>query len=161
MGVAYLQPLMKNNPLYLETGLYLAGRGAKYPTGNDDVEMKMNMLYLQVPILITQHFDYKNVSLQPAVGIYYGLGVSGKSKSTIYGMSSEADLFKDSEVDGEEVTQLFTRSDFGIRVQLGLAIYKHYLVALGYDFGTLNIFKEKEHGRMRNNNFYISLGYNF
>lgn len=170
-GVVYKQPLVKNAPLYLETGLYVAGQGARFSMSGStfdssfnykkNVKAEIDMLYLQIPILITQHFNYKNVSFQPAVGAYYGFGVSGKLKATMGGRSVEADLFKDSEFGAEKVPQEFKRSDIGIRIHLGLAIYKHYLVALGYDFGALNIFKEKSSAKMRNRNFYVSLGYNF
>ncbi|MFQ7387562.1 MAG: hypothetical protein ACLRM8_08535 [Alistipes sp.] len=57
---------------YFETGLYLSGRGASVTAGDLDLgvegKAKFNMLYLQVPAVVSWHFNIKSVSIQPAAG---------------------------------------------------------------------------------------------
>lgn len=63
VGFAYQQPLLRALPLYLETGLYLTGRGgavnvADFGFGFDEElsgKVKFNMLYLQVPVVVSWH----------------------------------------------------------------------------------------------------------
>ncbi len=159
-GFAYEQPLLRALPLYLETGLYLSGRGSTIKEEGD--KWKYNMLYLQVPVSIGWRFNLGSVSLQPAVGAYYGLGIHGKMKYTgAEGGSFKIDVFKDDEVRGVDVSQRFKRSDVGLRFGVGAAISKHYYVGAGYDLGLLNIYKDSDEAKVKNRSFFISLGYNF
>lgn len=84
VGFAYQQPVLRVLPLYFETGLYLSGRGASVTAGDLDLDVegkaKFNMLYLQVPAVVSWHFNIKSVSIQPAAGVYYGFGIHGKLK---------------------------------------------------------------------------------
>lgn len=113
------------------------------------------MLYLQVPALLSWHFDVRNISIQPVIGIYYGFGFYGKLKGV---GNMKFDVFKDIENSG---VKMFKRSDVGLRFGLGVAIKKHYYVGLGYDLGLLDINKEREESKLTNGSFFISLGYNF
>ena len=118
VGFAYQQPVLRVLPLYFETGLYLSGRGASVTAGDLDLgvegKAKFNMLYLQVPAVVSWHFNIKSVSIQPAAGVYYGFGIHGKLK----GDAAKVDLFKEISVpveDGSVEGQMFKRSDFGLR----------------------------------------------
>ncbi len=128
--------------LYFETGLYLSGRGASVTAGDLDLgvegKAKFNMLYLQVPAVVSWHFNIKSVSIQPAAGVYYGFGIHGKLK----GDAAKVDLFKEISVpveDGSVEGQMFKRSDFGLRFGVGVTVMKHYYAGVGYDLGLLNI----------------------
>lgn len=160
-GFAYQQPLMRLLPLYFETGLYVTGRGASISADefgfDSSAKLKFNMLYLQVPALVSWHFNLRSVSIQPAVGVYYGFGMHGKAKAA----GEKVELFKSVDLgEGAEQGAAFKRSDLGLRFGLGVAV-KHYFVGAGYDLGLLNIAKESDGGKIRNGSFYISLGYNF
>jgi len=127
-----------------------------------DVEgkAKFNMLYLQVPAVVSWHFNIKSVSIQPAAGVYYGFGIHGKLK----GDAAKVDLFKEISVpveDGSVEGQVFKRSDFGLRFGVGVTVMKHYYAGVGYDLGLLNISKDSGEGKIKNGSFFISLGYNF
>lgn len=102
VGFAYQQPLLRVLPLYFETGLYLSGRGASVTAGDLDLgvegKAKFNMLYLQVPAVVSWHFNIKSVSIQPAAGVYYGFGIHGKLK----GDAAKVDLFKEISVPVED-----------------------------------------------------------
>lgn len=158
-GIAYQHPIVRTLPLYLETGLYISGRGTSISAEDFDMDSdgkaKFNMLYLQVPALLSWHFDVRNISIQPVIGIYYGFGFYGKLKGV---GNMKFDVFKDIENSG---VKMFKRSDVGLRFGLGVTIKKHYYVGLGYDLGLLNISKEMEEGKLTNGSFFISLGYNF
>ncbi|WP_295940573.1 porin family protein [uncultured Alistipes sp.] len=154
VGFAYQQPILRTLPLYFETGLYLSGRGGS--DKEEGVKEKYNMLYLQVPALVSWHFNVRSVSIQPLVGVYYGFGVHGKLKVD----DVKVDLFKEIEIEDTK-GQIFKRSDFGLRFGAGVAIKKHYYVGLGYDLGLLNIGKDTGDVKFKNGSFFISLGYNF
>lgn len=166
VGVAYQQPLLRALPLYLETGLYLTGRGTSLDMSDVNLgldeeltgKFKMNMLYLQVPVLVSWHFDIKCVSIQPMAGVFYGLGIHGKAKY----QGEKMELFKSTDLgDGAEEEAAFKRSDLGLRFGANVVFKKHYNVSLGYDLGLLNILKEGDGVKAKNGSFFVSLGYNF
>lgn len=164
LGFSYQLPVVSK--LFLETGLNLSTRGAKVGSDNPLFEgdgqetVKFNMLYVQLPVAISWHFDLNKVSLQPFVGVYYGLGVSGKMKQG----DQKMDLFKETTIDEDVEPQMFKRSDFGVRFGVGAAFCRKYYVSVGYDLGMCNLVKDKEmasEGKFKNGNLFISVGYNF
>ena len=166
VGFAYQQPLLRTLPLYLETGLYLTGRGGSVNASNFDLgfdeelsgKVKFNMLYLQVPVVVSWHFNVRSVSIQPLAGVFYGFGIHGKAKFK----GEKADLFKSTDLgDGAEEEAMFKRSDLGLRFGANVTFRKHYNVSLGYDLGLLNILKDADEVKAKNGSFFVSLGYNF
>lgn len=131
-------------PLYLETGLGYTSLGGKVNG------VKFQPSYLQVPVLVNYHFIIKNFTIQPFAGAYYGLGIGGKAKLS----GEKGDIFGD---DG-----VLKRSDFGVRVGVGF-VWKRIYLGAGYDFGCMDLSKDNAFGdaKIRNNNFSISVGYNF
>lgn len=167
VGFAYQAPVLRTHPLFVETGLYLTGRGASVDgmeLADAPGKVKMNMLYLQLPLSLSWHFDIKNISLQPAVGFYYGLGIHGKMKGDGGEDGTELDMFKEITIETEEGSasgKMLKRSDFGMRFGLGMTVQRHFYVGLGYDLGLLNIAYESDGGKVRNGSFFLSVGYNF
>lgn len=133
-------------PFYLETGLAFSSRGGKLS------DINARPFYLQIPVLINYHFDIKNiVSIQPFAGLYYGLGIAGKLKDTDSG--EKIDAFSD---EGG-----LKRSDLGVRLGAGV-VWKKVYFGLGYDIGCMNLIQESDiSGKLRNNCFTLSVGYNF
>ena len=141
-------------PFYLEVGLGVSQLGGE---GDGVVDRP---LYIQIPVLVNYHFQLgQGFGIQPFAGVYYGLGVTGKS---------EADGIKSDMFGGEGFMR---RSDFGIRLGAGMT-YNRFYFGLQYDFGCLNIVKDdignifdQEFGfgklKGRNRCFSISVGYNF
>ena len=124
------------------------------------------MLYLQLPVAFSWHFDVKNVSIQPFVGAYYNFGIQGKIKAEVDGQSEKANMFKDTTIEGEVLPQPARRSDVGLRFGAGFTFREKYYLGLGYDMGLTNIFtKEFQEELMgvkaKNGNFFVSVGYNF
>lgn len=159
-GVAYQKPVLRLLPLYLETGLYLSGRGARNVMESDGASGNANTLYLQIPLLVSWHFDIKNVSLQPYAGAYYAIGIHGKLKVA----GEKLNVFKETTVQGENFPQLFKRSDVGLRFGLGVAIHKRFYVGAGYDLGLMDILKSDntiDRSKLKNGAFFLSVGFNF
>jgi len=121
-------------------------------------KVKFNMLYLQVPVVVSWHFNVRSVSIQPLAGVFYGFGIHGKAKFK----GEKADLFKSTDLgDGAEEEAMFKRSDLGLRFGVNVTFRKHYNVSLGYDLGLLNILKDADEVKAKNGSFFVSLGYNF
>ena len=144
IGVSYERNLAEALPLYLETGLYYTGKGGKAG------EAKLNLGYLQIPVLVNYHWNVAgDVSIQPFAGLYYAFGIHGKGKAG----GEKADLF------GDEGGM--SRSDVGLRIGAGVNFLKHYYAGLGYDLGFLNTIKESDAATMRTGTFFIQVGYRF
>lgn len=155
VGAAYQYKFLSTLPFYVETGLYFTGRGCSINDEGD--KLKANLYYLQVPVLVSYHFNIGNaVSIQPYAGIYYALGISGKFKEGGYKTKAFSD-------DGD-IPQTLKRSDFGLRFGAGVNFLKRYYAGLGYDLGLMDISKsggEFEGIKTKNGCFYIQEGYNF
>ncbi len=144
IGVTDQILLCKRIPLYLEPGLFLSSRGGKVN------KFTLSPLYLQVPVVLTYHFNIKDkVSIEPFAGIYYGLGIGGKAKLG----KEKTDVFSD---EGG-----MSRSDFGVRVGAGVVFLKHFYAGLGYEIGCANIAKENEAAKFHSNCMTVSVGYKF
>lgn len=112
--------------------------------------MSFRPSYLQIPVLVNYHFNIKDiVTIQPFAGLYYGFGIGGKVKAG----GEKGDIF------GDEGG--LKRSDLGVRLGAGV-VWNRIYFGLGYDIGCLDLVKDNDsEGKMRNNCFSISVGYNF
>ncbi|MCI1720916.1 MAG: porin family protein [Bacteroidales bacterium] len=133
----------ENVPLYVETGLMFEQKGFKVK----DEKLTVNSFYLQIPVVLGYSIPASDlVKVQPFAGLYYGLGIGGKVKDS---SGYKVDTFG---ADG------LKRSDFGLRVGVGVAI-KCYYIGTGYENSLIKI--NNDEGTGRNQVFTISLGYNF
>lgn len=143
VGVVTGLQLAPATPLYLETGLSYIEKGGKSGL------YTYNMNYLEVPLLIKyQHnIDY-DTSIQPFVGVYGSLGVSGKmkdqSRRLIY------DAFAD---------DAFKRFDGGLRIGCGLQ-FDYLYAELGYDVGLANV-SHDDFSTAHTGCFFANVGINF
>lgn len=151
-------------PFYLETGLYVTLKGTTLETRKDRWNIPENTwihtVNLQVPLQLAYHIPLgKNVTLQPAAGVYYELGIYGEyhlgpiRSGDVICMETEEKLYgKGSDLH---------RSDFGVRANLGLTLYQFCYVGIGYEAGLLNTAKRTGHDTFRNRCVTVTLGYNF
>lgn len=132
--------LTKNVPFYLETGLQLSQKGGSL------MGMSMKAWYAEIPLMLNYKFALPyELTVSPAVGAYYGFGLTGQAK----GWGEKVDLFdKD---DG------WNRSDFGIRAGVTAQWHKVAL-GLGYEFG---MFDFTDGGEVSMRNFFVSVGIRF
>lgn len=164
----YQRLLTPSMPLYLETGLSISQKGC----GGSMSEVKLNAMYLQVPILVNYKFYLgEKFVLYPSAGFYYALGLGGKCKTNFYA-ADDAYSFKSFGNSG-----ILKRSDFGMRFS-ATAEWKKFSLSLGYEFGFMNVGKELKLDtgdfndedmdynslsipKAKTGNFFISVGYNF
>jgi opacity protein-like surface antigen len=154
VGVVDQINFSKSVPLFIETGLMCNLKGGKESaTGTlTGVKGKVNIseYYLEVPALLGYNIGLNDgFAIQPFAGLYYGLGIGGKSKATIAGVSEETDTFSDDNL---------KRSDFGFRVGAGV-VYSNFYLGAGFERSLINIARDDD--KVKNQTFTISLGYNF
>jgi len=132
----------ETTPVFLESGLYYSGRGAK------DADLN----YLEIPILIKYGVQVSDqIALLPFVGPYFSLGISGKCKYP----DGTGGTVKESSYDS------FKRTDMGFKVGCGLEYNMLYAEA-GYQFGVTDIAKDNplDNGA-HTGNLFINIGVNF
>lgn len=146
IGVAAGVQLAPATPLYLETGLSYIEKGGK---GGSRDAYTYTMNYLEVPLLIKyQHNLDHETSLQPFVGVYGALGVSGKIKDQSQRLIYNA--FAD---------DAFHRFDAGLRLGCGLQ-YDYLYAELGYDIGLANVSRD-DFETAHTGCFFANIGINF
>ena len=155
VGVSDEVLLSRKVPFYFETGLNFIAKGYRI-NGHDDSSTAFN--YLQLPVGIDYHIRTgKHVTVEPAAGFYYALGLGGKREI------------------GDEAVKVFSdgstsRHDFGFSCGVSASIYRFHL-GIAYETGLLNIDKsDKVYGdsspmlgykKLKNNCVIIKVGVNF
>ena len=133
----------QSTPVFLESGLYYSGRGAK----------KLSANYLEIPLLIKYGFKATDdIAVLPFFGPYFGLGIAGKA-------------VVDHDDDGSEIKQgsfknVLSRGDMGFKVGVGAEYNMLYLEA-GYQFGVTNAVKNSDDYSAHTSNVFINFGVNF
>ena len=129
-------------PVFLESGIYYSGRGAK----------DYNLNYLELPILIKYGIQATDdIAILPFIGPYFSLGVAGKYKD----YNAAGDKVKDSSYN------VFKRGDMGFKLGCGVE-YNMLYAELGYQFGVSDIAKDNPtDDGAHTGNFFVNLGVNF
>lgn len=128
-------------PVFLESGLYYNGRGAK----ND--EYKVNLNYLEIPILIKYGVNIKDqITVLPFVGPYFGYAIGGKAFLPGHDGSP---FFKEGGI---------KHGDMGFKFGAGVEYNMLYLEA-GYQAGVANIGKKPN--ETHTGSFFMNFGINF
>lgn len=138
--------------LFLQPGLELSGQGAKITEGTD--EIKINIMYLKVPVNVVTKLNLGLGSLQLGAGPYYAYALSGKTKSG----DEETDIeFGNDDGDG------LKRTDFGINLLAGYELKSGLNFGLGYQLGLSNTSPDsyKDFYTTKNTGISVSVGYMF
>lgn len=172
VGVVADIPIVKR--LYVQSGLYLQSKGARYEHiiyngySKGGYEIKGSPLYLQIPVLLSYRCDFGDVvQLQVNFGPYFAYGVGGKCKIETWDEYNtdrySYDFFGD---DLEDIK--FNRFDCGLQVGAGFTFAKHYYVGFAYEFGLTNSIEVSREYRdqlrdlsVKNSNWILGIGYNF
>ena len=140
---------------YFDSELLLSSRGAKIKTivNEADVSLTSRPYYLEMPI----HIGYRmpisqNLSVYGSFGPYIAVGLFGAERYTVGGVSSKPDTFSDENL---------KRFDFGLGLRAGVAMFDHYRIYLGYDWGLINIAQQSAEDKINNRNFYVGMAYMF
>lgn len=147
--------LSQKVPFYFETGLNFIAKGYRI-NGYDDSRTTFN--YLQLPVGINYHIRVcDNITIEPAAGFYYAIGVGGKR---VFGKES-AHVFSDGST---------SRHDLGYSCGLSATISKFHF-GLSYEAGLLNIDKSDliygdsspmiGYKKIKNNSIVFKVGVNF
>ncbi len=172
-GVTADMPI--NDFLSFESGLILNTKGVKIEEkiAGINVEGKLNLYYLDIPLTIKTSHDLGNdFKLFALAGPYIGLGLSGNLKG--YSSGIEVVDINGIEVDGIEVSTKqsikwgsdededhLKRLDYGLTFGAGAEI-KSFMVGISYDLGLANIVSDQEYGyKMSNRVLRFSVGYRF
>lgn len=122
----------------------------------DGLEVKMNMLSLNIPVNVGYKFDInESISLYPHLGFNFRVNMLGKMKAEYEGESEDVNLFDDDEMNEFEAGDAYKRFNVGFLVGVDCNINR-FNVGLRYqkDFTEL-----LEGGKIAMPS--ISVGYNF
>ena len=151
IGAIYERLLMKDRPLYLETGLEISQKGTKLEG------VKCSAWYVEVPVMVNYKFKLrKDVYIFPSAGLFTGIGIAGKVKGGVMDeLGAEMDTFGD---DG-----ICKRFDMGLRFG-GTVSWQNLHFGLGMEFGLVNLVRDELQemgGKMRMSNIFLTFGWKF
>ena len=133
-------------PVFLESGLYYASRGAKKD------KQTATTHNLEIPLLIKYGIQVSDdIAVLPYIGPYFAYGLGGNFKY----------YDEDLTIQKGKTFDYLKRFDMGFKVGCGAEYNKLYL-ELGYQFGVMNI-AEDNPGDLsaRNSSIYVNFGVNF
>ncbi len=151
----------------LESGLILSSKGFQTSSSFEDFgetykyKLKLNLLYLDIPLTAKATLDLKNIKVYGALGPYVGIGLSGKVKTkfTYNGITEqdEDDIKWGNNGDDSELR----RFDYGLILGAGIEV-KSILIGFNYSLGLANMIPaEEDEGKLKNRVAGISIGYKF
>lgn len=154
LGISDEVLLIDSTPLYLETGLYLLGKGYKIKGYNNS---NTKLWYVQIPFILNYHIHLNDaIYFEPNAGFYYAYAFDGRRK------------YEGKKINVIDEKQI-KKSDFGFSCGLGLSIHQFH-IGTKYELGFLNLAKSKKseiykqelgYDKLRNHSFSIYIGYNF
>lgn len=140
---------------YFDAEALLSAKGAKFDSssGENSSSVISRPYYLEIPIHIGYRymFGQGNVGIFGSFGPYFGVGLFGTNKVTVAGVESKPDAFSS---DG------LKRFDFGLGLRAGVAMFEHYRIYVGYDWGLIDVAKSGGN-KINNRNFYVGASYMF
>lgn len=166
-----------SEPIALEAGLLLQGRGAKADTyissSSDDnyIKTKLNPLYLEIPVnlVVRLPLESKN-NIFVNAGPYVAMGIGGKSKvetkflGTVSNSTYDIKFNNDDPTTTEEENARYDRLkrfDYGVNVGAGFDLGK-VLIKANYELGLAKIHSTETNNNSDNKNKYrtvsVSLG---
>lgn len=154
VGMAVDIPLLES--IYIQSGLYYTVKGCKEEDGSETLTYKPS--FIELPILASYRYNFSDaVQLQINFGPYLAYGIGGKVKSEYKGRTEEIDFFGDEHDDNSVGAKRF---DAGLQIGAGITLAQHYYVGCGYEFGLTSMGRNSDY-KIKNKNFFISVGYNF
>ena len=147
-GVSVDFPILES--FYLQSGLYYTVKGYKQEDG--DYEEKVNIGYLEIPILASYRYNFSDAAQwQFNFGPYFAVGLNGNDKEKDRRSEYEKKWY-----DYDDTK----RFDMGLQIGTGIVLAKHYYVGLAYEFGLISQVKDSD-GYYKNRNFMVNVGYQF
>jgi len=145
-----------------ETGLLLSTKGFKMSESEEEIsmEVKMNLLYLDIPLTAKTTYDLGGPKIYGVFGPYVGMGLSGKSKIEVT-YDGETETEEEDIEWGSDKEKDLKRLDFGLTMGAGVEI-KSFQIGLTYNLGLANISPDTDGGLKINNRVLaLTVGYKF
>lgn len=140
--------------IYLGTGLQYMMKGVK--SSGKGWESKVNTGYLQIPIHVGYRYDFnETIGIFGEFGPFLAIGVNGQRK-----YESGSHSKKDYDVFGDPDEGYAKRFDMGLGLHVGCEIIQHWQVALGYDWGLIDMYKGPG-DKVRNGSLRLGVAYMF
>jgi len=147
--------------LVFQPGLLLSTKGFRLSENVDSYgyEGKMNLLYLDIPLLLKTYYAIQTVRIFGMIGPYMGMGLSGKAKyETTFSGQTETDEEKVS-FGSDAENDDFKPLDYGIIIGAGLELHALQM-SINYAMGIANISAYTDGGAATNNRVIsISVAY--
>ena len=145
--------LLNDKPFYFQFGLMLHNKGGELNG------LKLKLMYLEFPVGLNYHLKLsRKVAFVPFVGIYYGVGIRGKGI-----IGDGHNIYQTHEYDVFDRDVLLNRSDFGLRLGLGLCLGK-FQIGISYDGSIANIYNKDSryslNDKIHNRTWSLSIGVN-
>lgn len=148
-------PFPGNDVVSLNPELFYSQLGAKFESDNGDVELKRNLHFIELPVLL-------KFNIVPSFHILAGPSVSflmgGKDKFEGEGNVLGIDISSD----GEQELDMddFNRATFGGVVGVGFDVTSDFKVFGKYGLGFTDLYKNDD-AEAFNSNIQVGVGYNF
>ncbi|MCM1067727.1 MAG: PorT family protein [Muribaculaceae bacterium] len=163
VGAIFDIPVYRKWGLSAQTGLWFTERHTKFNGTNSHNSttwrnLDLKAMYLQLPIQIGYHYNFKGVNVQALFGPFleYRLG-DGNSKAVKKKDENKTDAFSSDD----------NAFSWGLSFGLG-AEYRHIYLGIKYDLGLTNYYdgsnkdrKDDQQLDLKGNMFSIVLGWNF
>ena len=155
--------------LSIETGLLLSTKGYKhsykgtyYKGGSYESNTKLNLLYLDIPIIMKGNYSISEQTyLFLAAGPYIGIGLTGKIKSESISNGEKETDSRDMEWGSDKENDFLKRLDYGLNFGAGVE-FNSIQIALSYGLGLANISTYTDDDvKIKNRVLQFSLGYRF
>ena len=137
-----------NEVYYISAG---AGFVQNNTTLKSDSDTKVNVNWIQIPVMIGSDYSLARGTIYTAVGLYYGYALSGKGENGSLSMDF---------VSEDSAFRLFNRHDFGWVVQAGFSLPCNLGIYAGFNGGFLDICCE-EGTSARNDILEVGLMFKF
>ena len=132
--------------LYVNAGIFLTMKGAK-----EDL-LTVDAYGFELPIHVGYKYKFgKTLAIFGEFGPYFNIGAFGKTKVKAGGIEASENTYGDGGLD---------RFDFGLGLRAGVELLNKIPVAIGYDFGLVDV-AGVPNGSVKNGNFTLSVGYKF
>ncbi|MEL6809976.1 MAG: porin family protein [Bacteroidota bacterium] len=134
----------------VSSGLFLAGKGAKFEDETFDIEEKTTFTYIDVPARV--HYEIGDTGININAGVQPSLLVGARNKVTINGTETET-----------TGTDNYNTFDIAIGGGVGYMFDGGIQISLGYDHGLSNVINNDQFGgfELKNRVLHLSLGYQF
>ncbi len=164
VAALYNISLMRNAPLYLQSGVAIEMKGAREGRFIDkDLRTHYKNYGFEIPIVVNYDIVVgKNTAIVPEIGVYYSYAFAGSIDTD---QQFYRPFEKEKYVVGDETVEstLFKRNDFGIRCGIAFR-YNRCLIGIAYDAGLLDVYPGKIRGgdnNIKTGCLSINMGYRF